>query len=122
MCVQNLYIVLRKVGVGALKVGPWGFFASCTTDARMSCVRKESTALSIKLSAKEHMMKGQEIMSEPSGDGSACLPVFGRTSDAGDSAAGSLRDISSVAQLFPFLVINIRENKFQSTHPFSLVK
>lgn len=50
------------MGAGALKFGRWGFFASCPVDARMSCVRKESTALSIKLSAKEHMMKGQEII------------------------------------------------------------
>jgi len=62
MCVQNIYIVLRIMGAGALKFGRWGFFASCPVDARMSCVRKESTALSIKLSAKEHMMKGQEII------------------------------------------------------------
>jgi hypothetical protein len=60
----------------------------------MSFVRKESTALSIKVSAKEHMMKGQKIISEPSGDGSDCLPLFGWTSDAGDSAAGSLRERS----------------------------
>jgi len=110
------------MGVGALNVGPWGFFALCPTDARMSCVRKESTALYIKWSAKEHKMKSQEIISEPSGDGSECLPVFGRTSDAGDSAAFRLRDRFYVIQLFPFLVINIRENKLQSTHPFSLVK
>ena len=109
------------MGVGTLKFGRWGIFALCGTDARMSCVRKESTALSIKLSAKEHMMKGQEIISEQSGDGSACLPVFGRTSDAGDSAAVRLRGRSYVTQLFPFLVINIRENKLQSTYPFSLV-
>jgi hypothetical protein len=109
------------MGVGELKIGQWGFFASCPTDARLSCVRKESTALSIKLSAKEHMMKGQEIISEPSGDGSGCLPLFGRTSDAGYSTAVSLRDRSHVTQLFPFLVINIRENKLQSTQPFSLV-
>ena len=80
------------MGVVALNFGRWGFYASYPTDERMSCLRKESTALSIKLSAKEHMMKGQEIISEPSGDGSACLTPFGRTSDAGDSAAFSLRD------------------------------
>jgi hypothetical protein len=87
----------------------------------MSFVRKESTALSIKLSAEEHMMKGQEIILEPSGDGSGCLPLFGWASDAGDSVAVSLRDRSYVTHLFPFLVINIRENKLQSTLPFSLV-
>jgi len=84
-------------------------------------VRRESTAVSIKLSAKEPVMEGQEIISEPSGDGSGCLPLFGRTSDAGDSAALSLRDRSDVTQLFSVLVINIRENKLQTARPFSLV-
>jgi len=121
VCVQNIYIVLTKIGVGALKVERWGFFSSCPTDVRMSCVRKESTALSVTLSAEEHMMKGQEIISVPSGAGSGCLPVFGRTSDAGDCAAFSLRDRSYVTQLLPFLVIDIGKNKLQSTHPFSLV-
>ena len=39
-------------------------------------MRRESTAVSIKLSAKEPVMEGQEIISEPSGDGSGCLPLF----------------------------------------------
>jgi len=32
VCVQNIYIVLRKMGFGTLKFGRWGFFASCPTD------------------------------------------------------------------------------------------
>ena len=122
MCVQNIY---RPQKTECQRTEGWAVeilrFVSERCENVVCKERLNCSFYCIKLSAKEHMMKGQEIILEPSGDGSGCLPLFGWTSDAGDSAAVSLRDRSYVTHLFPFLVINIRENKLQSTLPFSLV-
>jgi hypothetical protein len=121
VCTKRLYS-LQKNGCPGTEGRAVGILRFVSNRCKNVVCTERVNCSFYKLSAKEHMMKGQEIISEPTGDGSACLPVFGRTSDAGDSAAVRLRDTSYVTQFFPFLVINIRENKLQSTHPFSLVK
>jgi hypothetical protein len=76
---------------------------NCRTDGG-DCVNilcRQSAALLIKLSAKGHVIKGQEIISQPSGDGSVCLSIAGRQMLA--IALLLVREVDLALLSFPFL-------------------